>query len=209
MALKSCTIDGIRNPVSHPLWERRFLASADKESALSFYVNELLVVASSRPPSPPRHAVGGVLADSMGLGKTVMLLALILKDKEVHDKSDQEDDDVMIVDEDDSAEKKLPARKVAGTTLVVAPLSLVSQWEEEVATKTTLTFRVYYAETAKGSIHSNSFKGVDVVITTCEFHFEHFPSSNLMLKGCRLTILNIASCCRWNNSRRAPRRQES
>ena len=180
MAHKSCTIDGVQNPVNHPLWERRFLVSADKESAISFYVNELLGVASSKAPNPPRQCTGGVLADAMGLGKTVMLMALIMKDKELGDKKDLEDDgEVMVVDEDDSADKKLPARKESGTTLVVAPLSLVTQWEEELATKTNLNHRVYYAESAKGAIHANSFKGVDVVVTTCEFSSAYFATESV------------------------------
>jgi len=171
MALKSCTVDGIENPVNHPLWQRRFLANADKESAISFYVNELLGVASSKPPNPPRHCAGGMLADSMGLGKTVMLLALILKDKEQLGKIGEKDDDVkemMVDDEADGKDRKPAARQDSRTTLVVAPLSLVNQWEEELATKTDLAHRVYYAESAKGAIHAKSFQGVDVIVTTCE-----------------------------------------
>lgn len=54
----------------------------------------------------------------MGLGKTVMLMALILKSKAERGK--------------------------CGPTLVVAKLSLLSQWEEELATKTNLTFKIHY-----------------------------------------------------------------
>jgi hypothetical protein len=36
MATKSRTIDGVENPVNHPLWQRRFLASPDKENVISF-----------------------------------------------------------------------------------------------------------------------------------------------------------------------------
>jgi SNF2 family DNA or RNA helicase len=190
MAQKSCTIDGVENPVNHPLWQRRFLASADKTRAISFYVNELLGTASSRPPNPPRQCAGGILADAMGLGKTIMLLALILKDNELGSMKDhdEQDGDVMIDDNDD-ADKKLPARKEGRPTLVVAPLSLILQWEEEMATKTNLKHLVYYGESAKGGIHSMSFKGLDVVVTTCEYmrvllydhigvissHFNFFP----------------------------------
>ena len=172
MAQKSCTIDGVENPVNHPLWQRRFLASADKTRAISFYVNELLGTASSKPPNPPRHCTGGILGDCMGLGKTIISLALILKDKKLGDSDmkddDEENDDVMLDDTDD-ADKKPPARKESNTTLVVAPLSLILQWEEELVTKTNLKHLVYYGESAKGGIHSRSFKGVDVVVTTCEY----------------------------------------
>jgi hypothetical protein len=165
MATKCKTIDGVENPVNHPLWQRRFLASLDKENAISFYVNELLGVASSKPPNPPRHCVGGILADAMGLGKTVMLLALILKDKELSEMKGSPED---TMDDDKVAEGWADKKQRRATTLVVAPLSLVSQWEEELITKTGLTHRVYYADTAKGGIRPASFDGVDVVVTTCE-----------------------------------------
>lgn len=206
MALKSRTIDGVENPVNHPLWKRRFLASEDKKTAISFYVNELLGTASSKPPNPPRHCIGGILADAMGLGKSVMLLALILKDKEVGDGQDSEDGDIeMVADEDelaDAEDKKPRARKCAGTTLVVAPLSLVSQWEEELATKTDLTHRVYYADTAKGGIHSKSFKGIDVVVTTCKYcHICHSYHNSFVSSVLTRHFETLA--CRRNGPRRA------
>jgi SNF2 family DNA or RNA helicase len=182
MAQKSCTIDGVENPVTHPLWQRRFLASADKTRAISFYVNELLCTASSKPPNPPRQCAGGILADAMGLGKTIMLLALILKDKELGSMKNYDEQE-----DNDDADKKLPARNESKPTLVVAPLSLILQWEEEMATKTNLKHLVYYGESAKGGIHSKSFKGLDVVVTTCEYMrvllYDHicviFPHFNL------------------------------
>lgn len=173
MANQSRTIDGVLNPVNHPLWQRRFLASDDRENIFSFYVNELLGVASSKPPNPPRQCAGGILADSMGLGKTVMLMALVMLDKERSERHDLADDQKELCEDEErdghQDDKKPPAQRGDGTTLVVAPLSLVSQWEEELATKTNLSHRVYYAESAKGGIHAKTFKGIDVVVTTCEF----------------------------------------
>ena len=65
MATKSVTIHGDVDPVQHPLWQRRFLTTDGFNSAVCFYVNEVLGVATSRPPNPPRQCVGGILADSM------------------------------------------------------------------------------------------------------------------------------------------------
>ena len=144
-AAKSTTIDGDVNPVTHPLWQRRFLACDGETASVTFYVNELLGVASSKSPSPPRQCAGGIQADAMGLGKTVMLLALILKSK--HEQPS------------------------AGTTLVVAPLSLIAQWEDELASKTNLTHKVYYGDSAKIEVEKNTFLNVDVVVTTCKYSF--------------------------------------
>ncbi len=76
VASKSKSLDGAKDPVVHPLWQRRFLwdkndgNDEDHESlgqVYSFYVNELLRTASKSAPNPPKECCGGVLADSMGL----------------------------------------------------------------------------------------------------------------------------------------------
>jgi SNF2 family DNA or RNA helicase len=145
-AKKAMTLEGEVNPVNHPLWRRRFLTSIDKDVVILFYVNELLGTATYKPPNPPRQCIGGILADSMGLGKTVMLLALILKEKE------------------EAAKNKCET----GPTLIVAPLSLVAQWEEELATKTNLTHSVHYGDRTRSTFDSSNQLEVDVVITTCK-----------------------------------------
>jgi hypothetical protein len=70
---KSKTVDGQVDPVNHPLWQRRFLASDSMNESLSFYVNELLGGATHLPPTPPSPCSGGILADSMGLGYVLAL----------------------------------------------------------------------------------------------------------------------------------------
>lgn len=54
-------------------------------------------------------SVGGILADDMGLGKTVQMMALILKHRS--------------------------SKKVQGTTLIVCPLPLITQWNQEFTSK--------------------------------------------------------------------------
>lgn len=122
--------------LNHPLWERRYLCNSDRTQALSFYVQPLFGMAVPSPPSPPQPCRGGILADSMGLGKTIMLLALIQATKNEEGKA---------------------------TTLIVAPLSLLSQWEEEIQSKTNLSYSVYYGDEKK---RVNNFSAVNIVLTT-------------------------------------------
>ena len=55
--------------LTQPLWQRRYLASYDLQKAICFYVQPLFGVATDSPPQPPQPCRGGILADSMGLGK--------------------------------------------------------------------------------------------------------------------------------------------
>ena len=56
-------IDNQINPMNHPLWERRYLASYDMKTPYLFYVNELMNTATISPPEPPQPCSGGTLAD--------------------------------------------------------------------------------------------------------------------------------------------------
>ncbi|KAG7345217.1 SNF2-related protein [Nitzschia inconspicua] len=161
---------------THPLWERRFLCNATKTRAISFFVQPLFRTATSIPPPAPSPCRGGILADSMGLGKTVMLLALVQACK-------------------NQVEVKNFDTRWHGT-LVVTPLSLVLQWETEIETKTSLSHRVYYGDNRKQSL---GFDDVDVVLTTygslqAEYqrhrHNRNDSSSKLLSKNWKRIILD-------------------
>lgn len=51
-------------------------------------------------------------------------------------------------------------------TLVVAKLSLLPQWEDEIRSKTNLTFAVYYGAQASRDLSVEEVENVDVVLTT-------------------------------------------
>ncbi|KAK1992149.1 SNF2 family domain-containing protein [Colletotrichum falcatum] len=83
---------------------------------------------------------GGILADDMGLGKTISVLSLIVSNKST-----------------------APGRK---TTLIVAPLSLIRQWEDEIKKKVKpeheLSVFVYHNTKMK----AQDLMKYDVVLTT-------------------------------------------
>ncbi|KAI1453390.1 SNF2 family N-terminal domain-containing protein [Annulohypoxylon moriforme] len=86
---------------------------------------------------------GGILADTMGLGKTIQSLALIL----AHPSED-------------------PARK---TTLIVAPLALLKQWEREIETKVKPAYKLktlLYHGPEKRRVTVAKLLSYDVVLTT-------------------------------------------
>ncbi|KAL7564161.1 hypothetical protein ACA910_021136 [Epithemia clementina (nom. ined.)] len=172
------TIDGEINPLSHPLWKTRFLASPNKSRSLCFYVNELMGIATHKTPKPPTPCSGGILADEMGLGKTVMLLGLILQQKA-----------------DGCAKEQVGEERAPSTTLVVAKLSLLPQWEDEIRTKTNLSYFLYYG-TSKASMED--LENVDVVITTYGTMQGEVKRKNPLLSSIRWlrVILDEAHCVR-------------
>jgi len=110
------------------------------------------------------------------------------------DESDDDDDDEDYTPGTESQRQtKTPtttnADAGADTTLVVAPLSLVAQWEEEISTKTNLSCLVYYGDT-RGGISARSFRGVDVVLTTYgSLQGEYLQSTSSSPKGVKPTTL--------------------
>jgi SNF2 family DNA or RNA helicase len=136
--------------VTHPLWEKRYLCNASQTQAVSFFVQPIFQKATASPPRAPKPCRGGILADSMGLGKTVMLLALVQSSKQ-QDKEDQMD-----CEGDYSGNTN---------TLIVTPLSLLFQWQQEIESKTNLSYHVHYGDSKRQSLGS-ALDVVDIVLTT-------------------------------------------
>ncbi|KAG1766956.1 SNF2 family N-terminal domain-containing protein [Suillus occidentalis] len=93
--------------------------------------------------SPPLLGRGAILADSMGLGKTLSMLALILATK-----------------------KDIPTDH-SKSTLIVVPLSVISNWEkqiEEHCVRGAISCCTYYGATR--DMTSQQLSQYDVVITT-------------------------------------------
>ncbi|KAE8356421.1 SNF2 family N-terminal domain-containing protein [Aspergillus coremiiformis] len=118
---------------------------------------------------------GGILADDMGLGKTVQAIALMLTNRKPKDghrqitvpEGEGDDDDNTSEVDGDNDDSKLPPG-LSKSTLVVAPLALIKQWESEIIDKVELSHRprvcVYHGTTRTKA--TDNLEDYDVVITT-------------------------------------------
>ena len=124
----------------HPLWEEYAWPVKDVDDQElptvkgqgSFYVNPYSGELSLDFPAQEQHCLGGILADEMGLGKTIECLSLI--------HTNCSEVDLKISTSPPSSINNLPRLPKRGviesapcTTLVVAPMSLLAQWESEAA----------------------------------------------------------------------------
>lgn len=94
--------------------------------------------------SAPQLARGGILADDMGLGKTLEMIALLVADNE-------------------------KAGRRTGTTLIVCPLSVMSNWSGQISThmhqQKALNIYIYHGS-GRLQMKAEDFSQYDVVITT-------------------------------------------
>lgn len=122
----------------HPLWEEYTWPTKDVddkdlpsvEGIEHFYVNPYSGDLSVDFPAQEQHCLGGVLADEMGLGKTIEMLSLVHshKSEPPSGASDGMNSVNDLARVPTSFTGVVPAPY---TTLVVAPTSLLSQWESE------------------------------------------------------------------------------
>jgi len=131
----------------HPMWDEYELPepaeSSGKDGAARFIYHHRTTGAVSLdfPDAALAHCRGGVLADDMGLGKTVMCLALLALDSAGPDVPSARNaaPELRCLEEDTVASQrhvsaffKPGADDGVGGVLVVAPVSLISQWHAEI-----------------------------------------------------------------------------
>ncbi|KAM5444335.1 DNA helicase rad5 [Microsporum ferrugineum] len=121
----------------HPLWEEYPWPVKDVDDKPLprvrgndfFYVNPYSGELSLEFPVQEQNCLGGILADEMGLGKTIEMMSLI--------HSHKPSSDFINGITPSSGQDIVRAHSLSGvyyaprTTLVVAPTSLLSQWESE------------------------------------------------------------------------------
>ncbi|KAL8706037.1 MAG: hypothetical protein Q9225_007989, partial [Loekoesia sp. 1 TL-2023] len=139
----------------HPLWEEYDWPVKDMEDqdlpSVSgqdkFYVNPYSGELSLDFPAQEQHCLGGILADEMGLGKTIEMLSLMHSNRSDTAMQATQSMPSSVTDLPRLPKNSASIESAPCTTLVVAPMSLLAQWESEAikASKPgTLKTLVYY-----------------------------------------------------------------
>ncbi|KAJ5498873.1 Zinc finger RING-type [Penicillium expansum] len=139
-----------REKSMHPLWEEYTWPIKDVDdkdlpqvkNIDHFYVNPYSGDLSVDFPAQEQHCRGGILADEMGLGKTIEMLSLVHSHKIEPDP--QISNGLSSVNDLARVPNSSGVVPAPYTTLVVAPTSLISQWESEALKAGTLRVLVYY-----------------------------------------------------------------
>ncbi|KAF2188977.1 hypothetical protein K469DRAFT_702667 [Zopfia rhizophila CBS 207.26] len=162
----------------HPLWEEYQWPKQDVDNMpvpivddqTMFYVNPYSGELSLEFPKQEQNCLGGILADEMGLGKTIEMLSLIHSHRTEPTPSDSGTmNSLPRLPKNSSAVERAPY-----TTLVVAPMSLLAQWQSEAekASKAgTLKVMVYYGSEKSTNLQklccdANGANAPNVIITS-------------------------------------------
>ena len=147
------------------------------------YVN---VITGKEERTKPPEVLGGILADMMGLGKTLSILSLVVGSLEESQQwakqmppKPQNFDDVAL-------------KRNSKTTLLVSPLSTIANWEEQIGTHIepgTLSFYVYHGNNRLQDIEE--LGKYDMVITTYSIISSEFSRRSKKRDGSPLLETNF------------------
>jgi DNA repair protein RAD5 len=166
----------------HPLWEEYTWPTKDAddkplpavENQDKFFVNLYSGEISLEFPMQEQNCLGGILADEMGLGKTIEMFSLIHSHQsevamEANSKTLASVNSLPRLPQTSSMVEPAPC-----TTLVVAPMSLLAQWESEAVKASkpgSMRTLVYYGTEKTVNLQtlcsaSNAISAPNVIITS-------------------------------------------
>ncbi|KAL7916577.1 SNF2 family N-terminal domain-containing protein [Trichoderma velutinum] len=156
-----------------------------------FFVNR--VSAAHQTEEPPQF-YGGIIADPMGLGKTLTMISLAATDLE----SDMNNELHMEID--DEKANAVPA------TLIIVPPPLLGTWEDQLAehvVQGSMEWRCHYGKNR--FVDKNELNSVNVVLTTYHTVSAEWKTGNSILFSVRWRriVLDEAHYIRNGNSRMA------
>ncbi|KAK5821945.1 DNA repair protein, RAD5 [Linnemannia elongata] len=168
---KECSTTTEGHQTLHPLWEVYEFKQEDGQDLKSdeprrYYFNPYSSEMSLEFPTSDQLCRGGILADEMGLGKTIEILSLVHSNK--MDKSELDAPEEAFSRLTTSSLAPTP-RRSSPTTLIVCPMSLISQWRDETINSSggALTAEVYYGGARDRTDESLLKRGApDVLITS-------------------------------------------
>ncbi|ORY17166.1 SNF2 family N-terminal domain-domain-containing protein [Clohesyomyces aquaticus] len=181
----------------HPLWEEYAWPTQDADNIplptvdeqMMFYVNPYSGELSLEFPRQEQNCLGGILADEMGLGKTIEMLSLIHSHRTeltagVHDSTSV--NSLPRLSKDSSAVERAPY-----TTLVVAPMSLLAQWQSEAE-------KASKAGTLKAMVYYGPEKSVNLQKLCCEANAANAPNVIITSYGVILSEFNQVAAMEGN-----------
>ncbi|KAH0344571.1 putative DNA repair protein rad-5, partial [Aureobasidium melanogenum] len=173
----------------HPLWEEYLWPTKDADDApvpqvedqSNFYVNPYSGELSLDFPVQEQNCLGGILADEMGLGKTIEMLSLIHTHTSEFGLQGAKMSTVM--DLPRSPKSSSGVARAPCTTLVVAPMSLLAQWQSEAE-------KASKPGTLKTLVYYGSDKNVNLKTLCCEANAASAPNVIITSYGTVLSEYN-------------------